>query len=104
VMQFLYHGKEYEGHGQMLTVLALAVFATTAGMPASFGLATMGRPRAIVAVAITTAVLSVILIWLLMMEWGLLGAAYGLLAGNLIGAVGRWVAFWTLIPSDCDST
>ncbi len=104
VMQFLYHGKEYEGHGQMLTVLALAVFATTAGMPASFGLATMGRPRAIVAVAVVAAVLSVILIWLLMMEWGLLGAAYGLLAGNLIGAVGRWVAFWTLIPSDCDST
>jgi O-antigen/teichoic acid export membrane protein len=103
VMQFLYHGKEYEGHGQMLTVLALAVFATTAGMPASFGLATMGRPRAIVAVAITTAVLSVILIWLLMKEWGLLGAAYGLLAGNLIGAVGRWIAFRTFIPSDCDS-
>ena len=103
VMHFLYHGKEYEGLGHTLTVLALAAFATTAGMPASFGLATMGRPRAIVVVGIIAAVLSVVLIWLLMMEWGLLGAAYGLLAGNLVGAVGRWVAFFVLIPPDYDS-
>ncbi len=104
VMRFLYHGKEYEGLGHTLTVLALGVFATTVGFPASFGLATMGRPRAIVVVGIITAALTVVLIWLLMLKWGLLGAAYGLLAGNVAGTVGRWIAFSLFIPTECDIT
>jgi O-antigen/teichoic acid export membrane protein len=104
MMQLLYHGKEYEGHGHTLTILALALLATATGMPASFGLATMGRPRAIVVVGVIAAFLSVILICLLMMKWGLLGAAYGLLAGNLAGTIGRWVAFFVLIPPDFNSS
>jgi O-antigen/teichoic acid export membrane protein len=103
LMHFLYYGKEYEGLSHTLTILALAAFATTAGMPASLGLATMERPRAIVIVGIIAAVPSVGLIWVLMMEWGLLGAAYGLLVGNLIGAVGRWAAFFVLVPPNYDS-
>ena len=103
VMHFLYHGKEYEGHVHTLTVLALAVLATTVGGPAAFGLATAERPRAIVVVGIFAAVLSVVLIWLLMMEWGLLGAAYGLLAGNLVGTIGRWFAFFISVPPNYDS-
>jgi O-antigen/teichoic acid export membrane protein len=103
VMQLLYHSKEYEGHGHTLTILALAVLASATGMPAAFGLATMGRPRAIVVVGVIAAVFSVVLICLLMMEWGLLGAAYGMLAGNVAGTVGRWVAFSLLIPPDFNS-
>ena len=41
VMQFLFHGKEFEGHGHTLTVLALATSAGALGMPASIALAAM---------------------------------------------------------------
>jgi O-antigen/teichoic acid export membrane protein len=103
-MQFLYHGQEYEGHGHTLTILALAMFAAALATPASFGLATMGRPRAIVVVTTIGAALSVFLIWLLLAKWGLLGAAYGLLAANVVATAGRWAAFFALIPPESDLT
>jgi O-antigen/teichoic acid export membrane protein len=103
MMHFLYHSEEYAGQGHTLTVLALAMLASASGMPASFGLATMGRPRAIVVVGFIAALLSVALVCVLMFEWGLLGAAYGLLAGNVAGTIGRWVAFSLLVPPEFNS-
>jgi len=98
VMHLLYRGKEYEGNGQTVTVLALALLASAVGMPASNALACMERPSAIVWVGLIAALLTVVLVWWLVVGWGLLGAAYGFLAGNVAGAVGRWVAFLTLVP------
>ena len=85
VMRFLFHGKEFEGYGQTLMVLALATSLGTLGTPASIALATMERPRAIIMVTTVEAVLTVALVWVLMTKWGLLGAAYGMLAGNVAG-------------------
>jgi O-antigen/teichoic acid export membrane protein len=98
VMGLLYHGKEYAGHGQTVMVLALALMASALGMPATNALQAMERPQAIVWASSVGAVLTVVLVWCLMIEWGLLGAAYGFLAGNAAGSVGRWVAFLTLVP------
>jgi O-antigen/teichoic acid export membrane protein len=102
VLRFLYRGKEYEGHGHVLTVLALAMLASAVGMPASNALASMERPRAIVLVGTMSATLTVALVWWWMTQWGLLGAAYGFLAGNVVGALGRWAAFLALVPRACD--
>jgi O-antigen/teichoic acid export membrane protein len=102
VMGFLYHGKEFDGHGQTLVVLALAMSAGTLGTAASIALATMKRPRAIIAITTIGAALTVPLVWVLMTKWGLLGAAYGMLAGNVTGAVGRWMAFYVIVPKVCD--
>lgn len=104
VMRILYQGKEFEGLGQTLTVLALAMSVGALGMPASIALATMERPRAIVTVTMVAAVLTIALVSTLMTKWGLLGAAYGMLAGSIAGAVGRWVAFFVRVPKSCDST
>jgi O-antigen/teichoic acid export membrane protein len=93
VMRFLYHGKEFEGHGHLLTVLAVAMSLGTLGMPASIALATMERPRAIVMIGVVQAVLSVTLVSVFLSEWGLLGAAYGGLITAMAGTVARWVAF-----------
>jgi O-antigen/teichoic acid export membrane protein len=98
VMNLLYHGKEYEGNGPAVTVLALALLASTVGMPASNALASMERPRAIVWVGLIAALLTVVLVWWLVVGWGLLGAAYGFLAGNVAGSIGRWAAFLALVP------
>ena len=93
VMQLLYHGKEYEGQGHTITVLALALLASAVGVPASNALVSMEHPRPIVWASSIGLVVTVVLVWHLMGEWGLVGAAYGFLAGNVAGAVGRWVAF-----------
>jgi O-antigen/teichoic acid export membrane protein len=98
VMRLLFHGQQYEGHGHTLTVLALAVLASALGMPASSGLAALERPEAIFKTSLLAVVLSAVLIWFMVGEWGLVGAAYGYLIGNLAATVGRWVAFLALVP------
>ena len=44
------------------------------------------------------AALSVVFVWWFMREWGLLGAACGLLAANLVWTAGRWIAFFAFSP------
>ena len=97
IMRILYHGNEFAGHGHELGILALAGFCGALGIPASLALATMERPRAIVAVTSAGAGVTLGLVWILMNEWGLVGVVYGLLGGNLFGAVGRWLALFTRV-------
>ncbi len=104
VMRFLYPGTEYEGHGYTLTVLALVMFSSALGMPASIALGTLKRPRAIVTTGIVGAVLTVVFVWLLMNKWGLLGAAFGSLAGATTVSIVRWVMFRLRVPKGCDPT
>ncbi|HLH92145.1 MAG TPA: hypothetical protein VKX28_27255 [Xanthobacteraceae bacterium] len=103
LMHLLYHGGEYDGHGSVVAILAFANFATAIGMPASNALASMERPRAIFAVGAASAVLTVALVWWWMVEWGLAGAAYGLLAGSTLGAAGLWSSFLALVPRSDDA-
>jgi O-antigen/teichoic acid export membrane protein len=105
LMGVVFHEAEYGGQGHVVTVLAVAMMATAAGAPASNALASMERPHAIVlATSVGTAV-TLAAIWSLSVEWGLLGAAYGFLAGSVAGAVARWAAFLAVLarpdPADC---
>jgi O-antigen/teichoic acid export membrane protein len=93
VMTLLFHGAEYQGYRHVLIVLALSILAGALGSPAQFALAAMERARLIVASATIGSIATVILVWVLMTQWGLLGAAYGLLGGGAIGSAGRWIAF-----------
>ena len=104
VMRMLYHGKEFEGLGHTLTVLVVAMSVGALGLPPSNALAAIETPRAIVITGLVGAGVTVILISLFMPEWGLLGAAYGLLGGSVVGAVGRWVALIMRVPKVYDST
>jgi O-antigen/teichoic acid export membrane protein len=97
IMRLLYHGKEYEGQGRTVAVLAVALLASAVGFPASNALASMERPRAIVLAGSVGALLTAVLIWCLVVRWGPVGAAFGFLFGNVAAAVGRWVAFLTLV-------
>jgi O-antigen/teichoic acid export membrane protein len=104
VMHFLYHSKEYEGQGHTITVLAFATLAWALSMPPGNALASMERPRALVGANALTAFVTVFLVWWLMTEWRLMGAAYGLLLGNIVGCVTLWASFLTLVPRTCDPT
>jgi O-antigen/teichoic acid export membrane protein len=96
-MHLLYPGRAYDGQGRTLAVLAFATLVWALSIPASNALASMERPRPMAAVAGVSAVLNVVLVWWLMAKWGLLGAAYAILAANFIGTLGRWTAFLALV-------
>jgi O-antigen/teichoic acid export membrane protein len=104
VMRLLYPAQEYQGQGHTISVLAIALLAQAVGTPASSALASMERPRAILLAGSVGALVTVLFVWILMIEGGLLGAAYGFLIGNVVGAVGRWAAFLALVPRNSDDS
>ena len=97
LIRFLYDGSQYAGHGHAVAVLALAMLAAALGMPPSNGLAAVERPDVIFKVGLFSVVLSVVLIPFLVAGWGVTGAAYGFLAGNVAGSAGRWLAFSAIV-------
>jgi O-antigen/teichoic acid export membrane protein len=105
LMQVVYHEPEYGGQGHVVTVLAVAMMAMAAGAPASNALASMERPQAIVLATSVGTVVTLAATWILSVKLGLLGAAYGFLAGNVAGAAARWAAFLVVLarpdPEDC---
>jgi hypothetical protein len=96
VMRVLYQGK-LEGYSHTVAVLALAMLAATLGNAAANGLAALGRPSLIFKVGMVTFGLTVVLVPWLVLAWGVTGAAYGFLAANAAGTVGRWLAFSALV-------
>ncbi len=97
IMHLLYRNGSYAGYGQVLVVLAVAALAAAVGAPASIALAAAERARRAACVTALTAMLSLVLIAALLPNWGLLGAAYGVLAAEIFGSIGRWIAFLLLV-------
>ncbi|WDR01729.1 lipopolysaccharide biosynthesis protein [Devosia algicola] len=93
IMLLLYHGSEFAGQGQTLIVLSLAMIALALGRPAASGLATLERSKEIFNVAVFATLITLVLAVVLTFTWGLVGAATGYLAGNLLNTAGRWVVF-----------
>jgi hypothetical protein len=93
VMRLLYPGEEYAGQGDTLTVLAFALLAFVVAMPPTNALASLERPHGIFWNALVALVLTAVFVVFLVEKWGLIGAAYGLLIGNLANSAGRWIAF-----------
>ena len=102
MMQAVYPGPEFSGYGHALVVLSLAMLALAVSFPAVSALATMQRPRAILVTAVIASVSTLVLVAVLMTRWGVTGAAYGYLAGNLILAVGRWAAVSRIVAASVD--
>jgi O-antigen/teichoic acid export membrane protein len=98
IMHLVYRNEAYAGYGHVLGVLAIAAFVGAVGAPASLALAAAERARSVAFVTALTAVLSLALITALLSSWGLVGAAYGVLAAEIVGSIGRWIAFVLLVP------
>jgi O-antigen/teichoic acid export membrane protein len=92
ILGFLFPAPEYQGHGWILFVLALSVFVGSLGVPAGIALASLERARALAAITIATAGMTIAFVWLGIALDGLLGAAMGLLAGEAVGSAARWLA------------
>jgi O-antigen/teichoic acid export membrane protein len=98
VMHALYPGPEYAGHGDIVAMLAVAATIAAVGAPAAIALTTVERARAVATIAAGTAVLSVVLVCVLMSQFGLVGAAYALVISETAGCVGRWTALLLIVP------
>jgi O-antigen/teichoic acid export membrane protein len=96
-MHILYPGKEYAGQGHTVTVLALGMLVMAVGTPASSALTSMERPWVIFWSGLWATALTVVLVLSLMPKWGLVGAACGVLAGNLVRTATRWIALLSLV-------
>jgi O-antigen/teichoic acid export membrane protein len=103
LMRLLYRDEVYAGHSDVLGLLALAAVVAAVGIPASLALAAAGRARPVAAVMLLSAGVNTLLVIFLLPKWGLLGAAYAVLIGETVGAIGRWAAFWLLVPLEEES-
>jgi O-antigen/teichoic acid export membrane protein len=100
IMRRLYLGDQYQGHGHVIVILALALLTYALGIPATQALASIERPEVVFKATCISLGISVVLIPVLILAFGLTGAAYGNLVANLISTVGRWVGFFGHLPRD----
>jgi O-antigen/teichoic acid export membrane protein len=93
VVQLLYHNPAYAGHGHLIDVLALGMLASVLGTAPDSGLCALERPDLNFKANVLGLTATVTVTSLLLMPWGVLGAAYGLLAGNTTASLARMAAF-----------
>lgn len=98
VLQLFFTQQDYVGHGDVLVALALWQLAHAIGIPASNSLSAMERVRVNFYTGLAGTCIAALFITLLMMKWGLLGAAIGLLIGSACRSAMRWAVF--LMTSD----
>ena len=89
----LIYGQKYQGHGLVVGILASGQFVSSMTFPINNGLLAMNRPDAgfkgyLFSVAITFT----LGLWLVKTH-GYLGAAIGLVAGNITASLYRWVIY-----------
>jgi hypothetical protein len=66
-------------------------------MPASTALASMGHVRTNFIISAAETALIGLLVWPLVLYWGILGAAYGILIGCIVRLFARWTALLALL-------
>jgi O-antigen/teichoic acid export membrane protein len=89
----LFYGSQYEGNRYIITVLSLAVLSFVLGMPAASGLLALERPDAILKANVAGILLTATAASALVYPLGVLGAACGLLCGQIGASAGRWIVF-----------
>jgi O-antigen/teichoic acid export membrane protein len=92
-IQLLYPAPEYGGYGHVIYVLAFATSVAALGIPASNGLATMGKARAAARITMASSLLHCVLVPLAMSQYGLVGAAYATFVSSAVWTTARWTAF-----------
>lgn len=89
----LIYGERFGGQAGTVTLLSLAASAAALGLAAEHALRSMDRPRAVfLANLLALATTLTLAAWLVPAQ-GTVGAAWSLLAGNLVGCLVRWAAF-----------
>lgn len=98
LIHFLYPSKVYAGQGVTVALLSISMLAWAVGIPASSALTSMEHPRIVFTTGTAAAWLTVLLVGCLAAKWGLLGAAWASVAGNVVKSAAYWIAFLVLLP------
>lgn len=93
ILHLLYPAKDFRGHGNIVVVLAFGALISALVWPPLYALTSMEKTRSILIVNSLGAFLTVVLVSTLTMTFGVLGAAYGWLIGNVVVAGGLWQQF-----------
>jgi hypothetical protein len=102
MLRLLFRNADYQGQQYVVTVQALALLASAAGMPASKALAALERPRSLFLGASFGMLVTIGLTAGLAVRWSVLGAAYAFLLGNAVGAGARWFCvLWVAASRSC---
>jgi O-antigen/teichoic acid export membrane protein len=103
----LIYGSEYAGYGMVVAILAAGPFIYAFGMAAGHGLTVIERSHWHLITSVAGAAVTLTAMMLLS-PWGLLGAAWAYVAGNIVSTSLRCVAFWMIpyyhdaLPAEAD--
>lgn len=98
VMFFLY-GTKYGGYEHAIIVLALAMLAGSLSIPLSAGLKAIEKPGANFRASLIGFGVTLVAAIILIPAWQVLGAAYSILAGSIVGSLVRWTFFAGLVAT-----
>ena len=98
VIRALYKGPEYAGHTDTVSLLAIGMLVMAVGMPANNALTSMRRPQLLFWTAVLATAATGVSVWSLVGPWGPMGAAVGVLIGNVIWSGARWSLVLAAIP------
>ena len=96
VLRLFFSSEDYLGHRELLIGLAFWQLAHAMGIPASNALSAMERVRVNFYIGLGATCITAVLIAILMIAWGLVGAAIGLLIGSAARSAVRWGVFLTI--------
>jgi O-antigen/teichoic acid export membrane protein len=98
IMRLLFRSGDYAVNDAVIVSLALWQLAAAIGVPASNALSVMDRSRENFCHGLAGLLLSTALVLALLVGWGALGAALGLLAGSAARSALRWWSLWRASP------
>jgi O-antigen/teichoic acid export membrane protein len=98
IMRLLFRSGDYAVNDAVIVSLALWQLAAAIGVPASNALSVMDRSRENFYHGLAGLLLSTALVLALLVGWGALGAALGLLAGSAARSATRWWSLWRASP------
>lgn len=93
LMRLLFPGEGFEGGTGVLSILAISSAVSALGAPATIALSAAERGRIIAALSLGICILGSLAVWLMLLRWGLMGAAFGILITELLGTTARWALF-----------
>jgi O-antigen/teichoic acid export membrane protein len=99
LLRLLYGWDAYGAHANVLRSLTVASFVGSLGVAPSLALSAAGHARMAAGIMIASAAVNVVLVSSLLPHFGIAGAAYGVLASEIVTAAVRWAAFLKCVPA-----
>jgi O-antigen/teichoic acid export membrane protein len=99
LLRLLYGSEAYASYANVTRILTIAAFAGSLGIAPSLALSVAGHARMAAGVMIASAIINLVCVCSLLPTFGIEGAAYGVLASEIVTAAARWATFLKWVPA-----